>query len=153
MAKRIKRKVGNVVKIPLSDGNHGYGFELPHGLVAVVNYHGQEELSAQDIVQVKPLFTVMVVDRAIKSLRWPVIGYVELSEVWLRPVKFYKQDALHGELLFLKWSDGTEVPTDMDGIEGLEKAAIWGPEHVEDRIMDHFAGRPNRWLKSIALRK
>jgi hypothetical protein len=116
-----------------------------------VNYRGKTELSAEEIVQVKSLFKVMVMDRAIKSFRWPVIGHVELPPVWLHPVKFYKQDALHPERLFIKWSDGTEIPTDLQGIERLEKAAIWDPEHVEDRIMDHFAGRPNRWLKSLAL--
>jgi hypothetical protein len=76
---------------------------------------------------------------------------LELPEAYMRPVKFYKQDGLHRERLSIKWSDGTEIPTDLAGIEGLEKAAIWAPEHVEDRIADHFAARPNKWLKSLAL--
>ena len=82
-----------------------------------------------------------------------MIGDVELPESYLRPVKFYRQDGLHPERLSIRWSDGTEIPTDLAGIEGLEKHAFWGPEHVEDRIMDHFAGRPNKWLKGLALRQ
>jgi hypothetical protein len=33
--------------------------------------------------------------------------------------------------------------------EGLEPAAVWEPEHIADRLEDHYAGRPNRWLKSM----
>ena len=32
---------------------------------------------------------------------------------------------------------------------GLERAAVWEPEHVEDRLRDHFAGRSNRWVESL----
>lgn len=26
---------------------------------------------------------------------------------------------------------------------------VWSPEHVEDRLRDHFAGRPNKWEESL----
>jgi hypothetical protein len=75
-----------------------------------------------------------------------------LAESWLQPQKFYRQDALDPNQLFIRTSEGIETPTDLQGIQGLEKAAVWDPEHVEDRIQDHFAGRPNIWLKSLQLR-
>jgi hypothetical protein len=34
---------------------------------------------------------------------------------------------------------------------GLECCAVWDPEHVEDRLKDHFAGIPNKWVQSMAL--
>ena len=152
MAKRVKRQPGNVLRIPLSDGDHGYGFERPHGLVTVVDSKGKADLSPEHIVQLTPLFTIFVMDRAIKSGRWPVIGHVELSESWLTPVKFFRQDQLKPERLSIACSDGTEFPSDLKGIEGLEKAAVWSAEHVEDRITDHFAGRPNPWLQALKRR-
>ena len=153
MPKRVKRQAGNVVRIPLPDGDHGYGFERPRGLVTVVDSKGKVDLSPEHIVQLTPLFTIFVMDRAIKSGRWPVIGHVELSERWLTPVKFFRQDRLKPERLSIAFSDGREIPSDLKGIEGLEKAAVWDPEHVEDRITDHFAGRPNCWLKALELRR
>jgi hypothetical protein len=29
---------------------------------------------------------------------------------------------------------------------GLEGVAVWDPTHVEDRLRDHYAGRPNAHL-------
>jgi hypothetical protein len=36
-----------------------------------------------------------------------------------------------------------------EGCEGLEPAAVWEPERIADRLDDHFAGRPTRWLKDM----
>jgi Immunity protein 26 len=152
VAKRVARKVGNVLSILLPDGDHGYGFELRPPLVVVVNYKDKKDLPAQEVVQIEPLFKVYVVDSAIKSGRWPVVGNVELAESWLQPQKFYRQDALDPSQLFIRTSDGVETPTDIQGIQGLEKAAVWAAEHVEGRIQDHFAGRPNLALKALQLR-
>jgi hypothetical protein len=152
LAKRVTRKVGNILSIPLSDGDHGYGFELAHGLVVVVNYKGKKDLPAQEVARIEPLFKVYVMDYAVKKGRWPVVGHVELAEFWLQPQKFYRQDALDPSQLFIRTSEGVETPTDLQGIQGLEKAAVWDPEHVEVRIQDHFAGRPNISLKALQLR-
>ena len=153
MPKRIKRAAGNVLAIPLADGEHGYGFELPHGIVAVVDFKGKSDLSAEEVLQLSPLFKVYVMDSAIKSGRWPVIGHVTLPDASLRPMKFFRQDQLHPERVSIALSDGTEIPSDMKGVEGLEKSAVWSAVHVENRIIDHFAGRPNISVKSLELRR
>lgn len=46
---------------------------------------------------------------------------------------------------------GGEEPASRQELEGLEVAAVWDPEHVEDRLRDHFSGRPNKWVESIRL--
>lgn len=150
MARPIERKVGDVLRIPLTDGDHAYGFELAHRVVVVVDFKGSAELAPEVVVRTAPLFKVMVMDSAVEAGRWPVVGHVELSKEWLQPVKYFRQDSEHWERLFIHLSDGTETPTDVAGIEGLEAAALWEPGHVEDRIMDHYAGRENLWMKSIA---
>ncbi len=91
-------------------------------------------------------------DRAIKSGRRPLIGNVELVGEWLKPVKYYRQDAFHRYQLFIRLTDGTVTPTDPAGNEQLEKGAVWNPEHVEDQIVNHYAGRPNIRVKSPALK-
>jgi hypothetical protein len=44
-----------------------------------------------------------------------------------------------------------ETPATAQECAGLEVAAVWDPEHVEDRLRDHFDGRPNIWVESIRL--
>jgi len=36
---------------------------------------------------------------------------------------------------------------------GLERAAVWGPSHVEDRLRDHYAGRKNKWVESLRIKE
>jgi hypothetical protein len=30
---------------------------------------------------------------------------------------------------------------------------VWAAEHVEDRLRDHYAGRPNQWVESLRIEK
>jgi hypothetical protein len=34
----------------------------------------------------------------------------------------------------------------------LERVAVWDPAHVEERIRDHYAGRPNAHLAYMKVR-
>jgi len=34
----------------------------------------------------------------------------------------------------------------------LEQAAVWSPNHIEDRLRDHFAGVPNQWVEIMRAR-
>ena len=31
----------------------------------------------------------------------------------------------------------------------LFRLAVWEPAHVEDRLRDHYAGAPNKWVESL----
>jgi hypothetical protein len=33
---------------------------------------------------------------------------------------------------------------------GLDCAAVWSAFHVESRLDDHFAGRPNGWAERLS---
>jgi hypothetical protein len=96
-------------------------------------------------------------NHAVTRGRWQVIGSVPLSqEERSVPIRFFKQDALTGDLT-IYWEgpepgEVHEVPATREECMGLERAAVWEPEHVEDRLRDHFAGRPNKWLESLALK-
>ena len=46
---------------------------------------------------------------------------------------------------------GTLAPQRASSVWGWN-AAVWDPQHVEDRLRDHFAGLPNKWVQSLALR-
>jgi hypothetical protein len=46
-----------------------------------------------------------------------------------------------------------EIPASLEECEYLEVAAVWDGHHVEDRLRDHFDGRPSEWVESMRLNR
>ena len=95
-----------------------------------------------------------VMDNAFKpSSAWRSIGKLPLRESESPNSRFAKQDALTGALS-IYWEDtaaGTwhEEAATLEECAGLETAAVWSANHIEDRLRDHFAGQPNKWVASM----
>ncbi|MEI7895193.1 MAG: hypothetical protein WCI05_19005, partial [Myxococcales bacterium] len=47
---------------------------------------------------------------------------------------------------------GTERPATREACVGLERAAVWSAEHVESRLSDQLAQRPNKWAEQAHLK-
>lgn len=86
--------------------------------------------------------------KALTSGRWPRIGRVAVPEELSTPPWFFKQDPI-SRVLSLTKDGGAEIPATLQSISGLECAAVWSANHVEDRLRDHFDGRPNQWVESL----
>ena len=145
----MRRKVGDVLRIPLGNGENGFGRVLPSVLVAFYDAKSPPDLSIDEIVDRAILFKVWVMDYAIKKGVWQVIGNVPPTEDLLVEPWFFKKDPISEVLTLYRDSTGEEVPAKRSDCEKLEYAAVWDPEHVADRLRDHFAGRPNMWVESM----
>ena len=53
---------------------------------------------------------------------------------------------------FSIYEDGKIRSASKEECLGLERAAVWEPSHVEERIVDYYAGRKNQWLESLKLK-
>lgn len=146
-----------MVEIPLGEGRRGFARDL--GLE--VEFYDRLAVDGEVVdvagLEATPVaFRVWVMDRAFKpSSTWRSIGKLPLREDGSAPSRFVKQDALTGALS-IYWEDaraGTEheEPATLDECAGLETAAVWSANHVEDRLRDHFAGKPNTWVASLAI--
>ena len=148
MAKKQRRKNGDIVEIVV-DNKKYFARVLENPLFAF--YDIQVELDVlvlcEDIIMKPVLFKIDVMKYAITGGRWKVIGNLPLSDDLLEPPVFFRQDALNDEL-FLYYADGTEAPASFEQCAELECAAVWDPQHVEDRLVDHYHGRPNCWYES-----
>jgi len=83
-------------------------------------------------------------DSAVKKGRWVVIGHVGLSpELEVLPPKFI-QDPIKKDQ-FSIYENGKTRPASREECFGLSRASGWSPEHVEERLNGHFAGRVNKW--------
>ncbi|ANL47268.1 hypothetical protein AMC87_CH02597 [Rhizobium phaseoli] len=100
------------------------------------------------------LFKLWVMDSAAKSGRWPIVGKVDPPTVFaLDGAVFFKQDRVSGRNLAYDVIANAESPLSFEEADRLECAAVWSPEHVEDRLRDHLNGISNKWWASMRPRK
>jgi hypothetical protein len=145
MARKKRWVSGSVVEIPLPDGTHTYGLLRNEPLISVFDVKTVEALEPERVVQRPVLFAVWVMARALAL--WPVVGVVPLSPAMERPESFVKRDRISGRVSV--YTEGRERPAELGELEKLEVAAVWEPEHVVDRVVDHYAGKPNKWAESL----
>lgn len=147
--KRVRRQVGEVVKISLDDdGLVAYAVVLKSPKFAV--FDGRDVPAVQDVLKRNPMFYVSVMERAVASGRWPVVRVNPGAVPALKAPPTFMQDPIHPEK-FQIYEGGVMRPATRAECESLERTAVWDPEHVEDRIRDAYAGRENRWLRSLQI--
>jgi hypothetical protein len=142
-------KLGAVIEIDLENGHFAYGRILGGADYGIYDlYTPQRITDIEQIIQRPIIFIVAVYNYAINSRRWVKIGKAPLSpSLQELPFKFI-QDALHPDRFELyNPISGAITPALKEECKGLERCAVWSPEHVEERIHDHHVGRPNKWLK------
>jgi hypothetical protein len=146
------------VDIDLGDGRCGYGRELTGGTVAFYARSGEtaEHVDLLDLVAEAVAFRIWVMDRAFRRRGgWELLDVVPLTDAEQAEVRRYaKQDS--GGRISVYYTNPTtgrdgERSATFEDVRHLERAAVWEPEHVEDRLRDHFDGRPNKWVESLRL--
>lgn len=148
----VRRKVGDIVAIKLADGCFGFGRVLDEPLMAFYNHKadGIDE-SVEEIISHSIIFKVWVMNSAITSGRWVVIGNKPIDEELKMPAIFYKQDFITKKLYL--YCDGKQTSASFEECFGLEKAAVWEAGHIEDRLMDYFLGKSNKWVEMLRLKR
>lgn len=152
--KKTRRREGDVLKIELGDGRHSYAQVAAEPLVVFFNGAYSENLALEQVVGLPVLFRLWVMNHAITRGIWPVIGTQALFPENKQEPFFFKQDAFTGSLALHHSSFANtnwERPATFSECKGLEHAAVWEPEHVLDRLQDHYAGRSNKWVESLSI--
>ncbi len=151
--KKQRRTIGAFVAIPLSTGQFAYARILDDAEYAVYDLVTSHVETDVELIRSKPvLFLVAVYNDAVTSGRWEKIGKMPLEDnLRVLPLKFI-QDAIHPEQ-FSIYNPNTGEIRETTKVEcvGLERVAVWEPEHVESRIIDYYAGRPNVWVEQMKL--
>lgn len=130
---------------------HTYARVLAGAAYAFYDSRGAEELPIEHVVSMPILFFAAVMDSAIKEGRWPIVGHFPLDNQTLPPPKF-TQDPLDPNAFSIYENSGEIKKATREQCLGLERAAVWYPEHVESRLRDHYAGRKNKWLELLRMR-
>ena len=146
-----KRTLGDFVKIELGDGFHTYARVLGEATFAVYDCRSADDDLLENVESKPVLFQVAVLDSAVKEGRWQVVGNRPLEKCLQQPMPKFMQDRLRPES-FSIYENGQIRPASRTECLGLERASVWDPAHVEERLRDHFAGRKNKWLESQKIR-
>ena len=143
---------GAVVKVALGEGVCGFGQLLKFPEYAFFDLRALDDVQATDVVSRPVLFRIWVMKSAHSTGRWPKIGVAKVSDALSRTVYRFNQDPIDPTKIRLT-KDGTDGPlVSVAECHGLERAAVWDAQHVEDRLRDQFAGRPNKWAESMKIR-
>lgn len=147
--KKQRLQMGAIVEIRLDDDHSAYGRVVSKSELVFYDLRAKSDKqpTVAEIVNAKVAFRIWVMNHAVKSGRWPIVEVVPLEPALLTPPPYFMQDAFTNE--FSLYIDGDIRPATRKECMGLECAAAWDPEHVEDRLRDHFAGKPNVWVEQL----
>ncbi|MFY0565155.1 Imm26 family immunity protein [Archangium lansingense] len=140
--RKQKHKTGTFVRIALADGSFGYGrlLESPY----VVFYKHRTTSPDSDLAGIasKPiLFKTAVRHLALDS--WEFIGWRALEEHLTQPLVRFMQDVGDFRRCTIFDTAGNERAAEPQECVGLERAAVWEKESIEERLLDALLGRPN----------
>jgi hypothetical protein len=152
--KRQRIKTGAIVKIPIEKEYHTYGRLLLRPYVEIYDGKTKENISRLEEIVSKPiLFTLCVFDYAVTKGRWEIIGRTDFSENEVNiPLQFI-QDPINPKSCQTIDALGNMEPASVEQCRKLERSAVWDPEHIEERIKDYYAGKPNKWAESLRFKE
>ena len=143
---------GSVFKVPLIDEMHSYGIMLESPVCGFFDIKTSEDISdISCLMQYEIIFKICVMTHAITQGRWLKVGKfpVTNSRVFEIPY-FVNVDHMSGKI-YRHHISGKEELSTKEACLSLECAAVWEPEHVAERLNDHFAGKPNIWVERFRL--
>lgn len=149
--RKVRLNVGDILKIDLGDGFFSFARVLHNPMIAFYGIRTKSTPDIEAIISAPVIFKIAVMNYAVTSGRWLIIGSRPLEEELHAPIHFFKQDII-SKKYSIYTDNNVEIPATKEECIRLERAAVWDPEHVEDRLRDHFAGVPNIWVESLKLK-
>jgi hypothetical protein len=145
---RQQRSVGAVLVVPLGDGTNTFALTLPEADFAFFDARSIDAHPPPDLLDRPLLFRLAVHKSAWVTGRWPRIAKLSVPAPLQAPQPKFIQDTLKPEQ-FEIYLAGTTRAASRTECEGLERAAVWEPEHVEERLLSHYAGTQSKWVHSL----
>ena len=148
MPRRSAWEPGKIFEVVLPGGGLAYGMVIVFPLVAFFDFRFAERPPIADIISRPVAFRIWVMRACLSRSGWPVIGFAAVPDALSQQPDFYKFDRIARS--FSLYRGHSEEPATREQCLGLECAAVWSAVHVESRLDDHFAERPNRWVESLS---
>lgn len=148
-----KRILGAVLSINLDNGKIAYARVVKDASYAIYDLISDTLLAIDEVVKHEILFIVAVYENVVTSGRWKIIGQMKLEDNLLKlPLKFIQDELDSTKLELYDPNTGDIRNAKRKECLGLERAAVWEAEHVEERIMDNYRGKTNVWVEQLKLK-
>lgn len=148
---RQQRTVGAIFAVPLGDGTNTFALALPEADFVFFDARTTVANPPDDLLRSTVLFRVAVHKSAWATGRWQKVSKTVVPLHLQTPQPKFIQDALHPERFEIYLGGSTRAATREECV-GLERAAVWEPEHVEERLVSHYAGTPSKWVECLRLK-
>jgi hypothetical protein len=150
---RQRFEPGVILRIDVDGPRHAYARMLStHPYVAVYEGLTDADLTPEEVVQRPVLFVLAVFDGVYKTGRWPKVGAVPVEVAPVGIPEFFRQDMFNPSDCTIVDHLGNSRPATPLECAGLERSAVWDAEHVEQRLRDQDADRPNAYLEHMKLK-
>jgi hypothetical protein len=136
----LAETIGTFFAIPL-DGEYGFARVVRRGHLAGYDLKSRSIPSLDAIEAAGILFVVPVYFDFYVSRRWKNLGKRPLSGEADKPAKFFRQDPITGFVDI--YSEGKFLPHTDEDLSKLECLGVCSENHIESRLKNHFAGRPD----------
>ncbi len=144
---RRKQKEGDVFQVELGDGRYAFGIVAAGDEHAFFDFCALTIPRVDEVVATKVAFRIWGPADAISSGRWKVLGNIPLSGSLAEPGSYRNQPVGSNQLYLYR--GGSRTPATVEDVKDLEATAWWNAEHVEQRLRDHFAGKPNALVERL----
>ena len=147
--KRQKITIGSIIEIPIEGKYYVYAQILPKSLYAFFDYRSQEPIADFSCLNKSPiLFIIPVYDYVITKGIWLKVGNMPIRESLEKlSINYYIYDEISNKYSKYNSYTGEIISSTKEDVRGLERAAVWDENHVEDRIRDYYNHLPCIWLK------
>jgi len=130
-------------------GAWAYGKVVDFPLMAFYAARAERIADVTKLQNERFAFRIWVMKYAIGKKGWPLIGCLPVSADESAKQWFFKKDRMSGRITKYQGSSSAEIPAPVADCAGLECAAVWDPKHVESRLRDELAGKPNDIVESL----
>ena len=147
---RIKQKPrqGVVFQI-MVDNYYYYGQVLTHGVCGFFDWRSSCPIQDISLLLTLPvLFRICVYPNAFSEGKWAIVGKIPIRDGLLPlPFEYIYHEFGTPEFELYNPNNGEIRQATKEECRDLECCSVWAYNHVEDRLIDHYANRPCIWLK------
>lgn len=146
--KKIRIKLGDIVEILVHQEYYCYAQVLQNSQCVFFDYKTGTPLKDYSVLnRVQYLFRTTVYNYVFKDANWKIVGNLPVKEELLRPQIEYIYHSYDNTFELYNTETGEMIKCTKEEARGHERCAVWGNNHIEDRIYDHYLNRPCVWMK------
>ena len=145
---------GAILEIKIEGQYYVYAQIVSEADCAFFNYKSTVKLKDFSVLEnANVLFIIAVYDDVITQGKWLKVGKSNIREdLKNKPMKFIQDPINQNNFELYNPNTGEISKATKEQCIGLECAAVWEANHVEDRIRDYYLGIPNIWLEQTKIK-